>query len=417
MRNSSVLKFLIFNITVLSVMDTSADTIQDVLRNVLSQNIHLKTERHRVQASKLSLNGSRSAFFPKVNAKMGMVYSDNKVIYKNHKASTAEVSLSVPILDSAIFSKYKTREKEYKLSKSVFKLKENDLLGQASIVVIGLDKLRRQYQITLEMKNKFQFQRRNMYKRFQAGEKTITDVRQVKSRLASHVARQFRQEEQMRILERDFYNLTRNYVPKIINVMKISMKKISSISAGASLKLNVLRESTRLAKQQYISQKMKHYPSLNLTASSLKSYDRFYKEKNTFLSESSAQVTLNIPLFGFGEIANNVESSIEKLLGQRLLLKYEKESVSQNHDEMIFKINNSKKILKSLDWAKGMAEKALEGIQTEFDSGNKGSEVLLNSEEELFLARLSYIEESARTETLKIEYLSLKNILKEYYKL
>ena len=397
----------------------SATSIRKTIVNTIENSNKIKAQKEMYNYFEGQYKISRSNLFPQIDVKSVIENREKPGIYPNKLNSVIELSASIPIWDAQRYEELTTNKAQKEVGKIEFDYSKKRIIQIAASTHIDIIQQEKVLELTKNISNKFAQQRKEMYQRFKAGERTITDVRQVKARLARYLARLSRERETMRMLERRYKELTNSRGRVSLQPTQINTKKYikQKIYLNNITEVNLSKQRLNLSLSKYRAQKLMHLPTVSLVATVDNNHDQLYGTGLSDFDNKKIQLTLKLPLFSSFSTSNKIKSSYTQVRLNEIIHKQQKLEASEKVREIVFQINNSHKIIKNLQWAKYMAKKALDGITTEFAAGNKSGQDLLDSEEELFLAELEHIKEDGRLDKLKIEHLALINKIDEYFKL
>jgi len=394
--------------------EAKGSELKVILNEVVKNSHFLKKRRNSIKAKKQSVKSVRSSYFPSSSFSIGSEYENDSSTYNDNYGTFAKVNLKVPIYNKKTSSSYSEKKVDLKTERKLYELEVNELVQEVLLELLKIDELKNKIDVLRKIEEKVQTERKDMYLRYKTGDKTLTDVRQVKVRLSQYITRTLRNEIDLKNLKKRFKIYINRELKKDIPLSSI---KISNIKKKKNLKLKYFRGKVELSDKKLMTKKALKYPVLALNGISEHKFHKFFSEKVKNTSENSIQVSFSIDLFDWNKTDYSVEEYLYKKKAERNLYFLEQQKQNVKEVNLLDQISQTKKIIKNLEWGRDMALKAFKGVRTEFENGNKSSESLLDSEEELFENELLLISEKAQLERLKVSYLYESNALMDYFDL
>ncbi len=391
MLESKMFRLIIIFVIAFSAIDCYAIDLEEAISKAIKNSSKIKSQFYQYKsAEKYYKSSGLAGFLPDINLQYNF---DSSFSLEN---SGKHLMLSQRIIDGGgTFATFSRSNHLLKAAKIRFQQSKQEVaLSAVKAYVNVLQKVEilklREHKVRVSLEHLSA-----MKKRFSLGEVTNAEVLLAKAKFSSSISERVDAEGKLKLANIAYYHL----IGEDADELSESNDKLPSVpelneclqlakTNNLSLKAAVYQK--RAAGMEVIAESSKWLPSLNLSAS--KNFGKDGVKLDKLLENVHIVFTLDVPIFKKG--ANAFGVSKAKMDAKKSTYDYY-ETVKNIEEAVVNAWNNvltAKAIIKASQEAEKAAALALEGVKQEVNLSLKSTSDLLDTEDELFKARLDLIQ-------------------------
>ena len=408
--------------TIVSLLLFSASTTQgsefiDTAKDVLAESPQIHIAKQNMEIAEAEKKITRASYLPQLSLNiegggMSESYSDGNNDYGEFNST---VALSQDIINMPQFYEIRSSESRYEQAAAVFIQAQQDILLELALNWSEYWKSLHRYETGQKDVEILSAYLEGAKIRFEAGDLTITDVWLAESKLHGSRAQLLRYTRAIDQAKEALQKTTGKTAPKEVNLINLNDQQQSFPSLATALEYHPSLQpllAERIALEQNVKrEKAGHLPTLATIARYKYQPAGEYDSDRYPYNEGYVGLEFNLDLYSGGETSSRTQKAIGNKIRQGFEITDLKREITRKILTAESNYEQSNEELKLAKMRLQFANKTLEGMIEEFNTGTRTSVDVFLSQAEMTSARLEVVDATEQHTRFIFNYLHALGLL------